>query len=126
MSVGGYFFACAGIALLNGIVAALFVIPFGLLIRNVYTAFCYIAGLGFFLFMFYMAGSSIAGTTPFIWHLSLITPLIQLGHTPIWFTDGGMMMLIPRFETFYPLICILLLCPVLLFSLIRFSRKEIH
>lgn len=35
-------------------------------------------------------------------------------------------MLLPRFETFYPLICIVLLCPVLFAAVKKFARKEIY
>ena len=124
MTIGEYFFASVGIALLNGIVTALFAIPFGLLIKNVYAAFCSIAGFTFLQLLFYLAGGQME-SAPFIWNLSLIAPLTQILVNTQWFTDGGMNMLLPRFETFYPLICMLLLCPVIIVAGNKFKRKEI-
>jgi hypothetical protein len=124
MTIGEYFFASVAVALLNGIVTALFAIPFGLLIKNVYAAFCSIAGFTFLQLLFYIAGGQME-TVPFVWNLSLIMPLTQILVNTQWFTDGGMNMLLPRFETFYPLICILLLCPVIIVACKKFKRKEI-
>lgn len=126
MTIGGYFFASVGVAFLNCLVIGLFTVPFGLLIKNVYAAFCSIAGIAFLQSMFYMYGLMSPGGVPFIWNLSLITPLMQIFINTLWFTDGGMRMLLPRFETFYPLICIVLLCPVLFAAVKKFARKEIY
>jgi len=123
-TIGEYFFASVGVALLNGIVTALFAIPFGLLIKNVYAAFCSIAGFTFLQFLFYFAGQQME-TLPFVWNLSLIMPLTQILENTLWFTDGGMSMLLPRFETFYPLICMILICPVIIMAGRKFKRKEI-
>lgn len=130
MSIGGYFFAFAGVSLLNGLVSALIAIPFGLLIKNVYLAFCSVAGMAFLHLVFYLfflnkAYSGAPGAIPFLWNLSLIFPLTQIFNTGLWFSDGGMLMLLPRFEVFYPLICMLLLCPVLIVCGHKFKRKEI-
>ncbi|MDR1558976.1 MAG: hypothetical protein LBS84_04605 [Clostridiales bacterium] len=126
MTVGGYFFASVGIAFLNCVVIGLFAVPFGLLIKNVYAAFCSIAGIAFLHFMFYMYGLMSPKGVPLIWNISLITPLAQILNNTLWFTDGGMRMLLPRFEMFYPLICVILLCPVLFVAVKKFTRKEIY
>ena len=125
MTVGGYFFASAGIVLLNGIVAAFLTIPFALLIRNVYVAFCTIAGITVVHFILFVFGIQPEGAVPFIWNFSMILPLMQVINNGIWFTDGGIRMLLPHFETLYPLICLLLLCPVIFISTRKFLRKEI-
>ncbi|MCL2627918.1 MAG: hypothetical protein FWD44_04375 [Oscillospiraceae bacterium] len=125
MTIGEYFFAGTGIALLNGIVAALIAIPFGLLIRNTYVAFCSIVGIILMHYLLVMYASQSEGTIPFIWNISMIFPLLQVISSSIWFTDGGTRMLLPHFETLYPLICMLLLCPVIIISIKKFLRKEI-
>lgn len=125
MTVGGYFFAGVGIAFLNGLVLALFAIPFGLLIKNVYAAFCSITAIVFLHFMFYLYGLQIEGKIPFIWNLSLIAPLTQIFNNELWFSDGGMYMLLPRFEIIYPLICVLLLCPAIIICARKFLRVNL-
>ena len=125
MTIGGYFLASVVIAFFNCLVIGLFAVPFGLLITNVYAAFCSIAGIAFLLAMFYTYGLMSPGGVPFVWNLSLITPLTQILNNTLWFTDGGMRMLLPRFEVFYPLICVALLCPALFAAVKRFTRKEI-
>ena len=126
MAVGSYFFATAGTALLNGIVLALLAVPFGLLVKNVYTAFCSLAGLCFLHLLYYRFGIQMAKEQiPLAWNLSLIWPLTQIFNNTLWFTDGGMQMLLPHFELLYPLVCILLLCPAFALCARRFSRKDI-
>jgi hypothetical protein len=125
MTVGGYFFAGCGVAFLNALAAALFAVPFGLMIRNVYAAFCAIAGLAFINGAAYIIGVQFTEATPFIWHLNLITPLLQAFHNTHWFSGGGGYMLLPRFETWYPLIFLALLTPVIGLCARRFTRKEI-
>lgn len=125
MTVRGYFFSSVFIAFLNGLVVALFTIPFSLLIKNVYAAFSSIAGVVFINLMFYLFGLQTDGYIPFLWNLSLATPLPQIINNDLWFSDGGMRMLLPRFELFYPLLCIIILCPIILISARKFRRKEI-
>jgi hypothetical protein len=125
MTVGGYFFRGVGVAFLNCLAMALFAVPFGLLIKNVYAAFCSIASIAFLHFIFYVFGLQTPGKVPFLWNLSLIPPLTQILNSTLWFSDGGMRMLLPHFETVYPLICLLLLCPVVMIASRKFARKEI-
>ncbi|MFP3153412.1 hypothetical protein LQZ18_03090 [Lachnospiraceae bacterium ZAX-1] len=125
MTVGGYFWVGVGVAFLNGLVSALFAVPFGLLIKNTYVAFCCVSGLSFVNFVVMLMGSKTAGTVPFLWHLSLIAPLPQIFNNLLWFTDGGTGMLLPHFEVLYPLIFAALLVPAIAFSAKKFIRKEI-
>jgi hypothetical protein len=126
MTVGGYFFATCGAAFLNALAASLFAIPFGLLIRNTYAAFCAIAGFALVNGAAYFIGlQQTEVTLPFIWHINLITPLMQILQNALWFSDGGGFMLLPRFETFYPLIFLALMTPVIALCAKRFTRKEI-
>lgn len=125
MTVREYFFSSVFIAFLNGLVAALFTIPFGLLIKNVYAAFSSVAGAVFINIMFYLYGLQTDGHIPFLWNLSLAAPLPQIVNNDLWFSDGGMRMLLPRFELFYPLFCLIILCPIVLISAHKFRRKEI-
>jgi hypothetical protein len=125
MTIGGYFIAGLGVTLLNAFVCALFAIPFGLMARNVYTAFGLIAGLSFVDLVAMALGPQSVGTIPFAWHLSLVTPLSQIMSNLLWFSDGGTRMLLPRFELYYPLICIAALAPAIAVCAKRFHRKEI-
>lgn len=125
MTVRGYFFSSVGIAFLNGLVTSLFAVPFGLLMKNVYAAFCSIAGTVFIHLMFYLYGLQTDGNIPFIWNLSLALPLAQIINNDLWFSDGGMRMLLPRFELLYPLFCLIMLCPLIIMSIRKFARKEI-
>jgi hypothetical protein len=125
MTIGEYLFAGLGVALLNAFVCGAFAIPFGLLIKNVYVAFCCAAGITFLNFVAMLLGEQTLNAVPFAWHLSLITPLAQMLNNLIWFTDGGTKMLIPHFEYLYPLICICLLGMAALVCAKRFHVKEI-
>ncbi len=125
MTVRGYFFSSVFIAFLNCLAVALFTVPFGLLIKNVYAAFSSIAGVVFINLMFYLFGLQTDGHIPFLWNLPLAMPLPQIINNDLWFSDGGMRMLLPRFELIYPLFCLIILCPIVLISVRKFKRKEI-
>ena len=124
MTVGGYFWRCLLASFLNCLALGLTAIPFGLLVKNVYAAFCGVAGVCFLQLMAGLFGSA-WGVQPFAWYLAMALPVTQLLRTRYWCTDGGGVMLLPHFELLYPLIVIALLCPVLLFAVRRFKRKEI-
>jgi len=124
MTVAGYFRRYVLAAYLNCLALGLMAIPFGLLIKNVYAAFCGVAGVCFLQLMAGLFGS-VWGVQPFAWYLAIALPVTQLSRTRYWCTDGGGVMLLPHFELLYPLIVIALLCLVLLFSARQFRRKDI-
>jgi hypothetical protein len=76
-------------------------------------------------FIVYTLGAQMAGVVPFAWHLSLITPFSQILNNAMWFADGDVKMLLPRFEIFYPLICLGLIVPVIAVSVKKHRKKEI-
>jgi len=125
MTVGEWFLAGIPVAYLNCLVSAAFALPFGMLAKNLYSAF------GAMAFLLAAQASAIFVTVrvckilPFWWNLLQITPYAQIMNSMMWFTDGGIPMLLPRFETLYPLICLALLCPVIAAGAKAYARKEI-
>jgi len=124
MEIGQYFWGCVGVSFLNCLVLSLFAMPFGLLARNVYGAFCTLAGSIFLHIMFFLFWRTHTAT-PFVWYLSFMPPVTQFILNQTWFSCGGGSMLLPHFEWFYPLICAALLCPALLVCAKKFKRKEL-
>jgi hypothetical protein len=120
MTIGSYFFGCVLVSYLQCLVMALFTAPFGLLVRNVYVAFCAVAGACFVHFMLIIHPA----LEHFAYYLLMLEPLPQLFFNQFWFSDGGDRMLLPHFEWLYPLICIAVLTPVILACLRRFYRKD--
>jgi hypothetical protein len=121
MSIGSYFFGCVFVSYLQCLVMAIFATPFGLLVRNVYAAFCAVAGACFAHFALIIHPA----LEHFAYYLLMTPPLPQLFFNQFWFSDGGDRMLLPHFELLYPLICIAVLTPVILACLRRFYRKDL-
>ncbi|MDR0984684.1 MAG: hypothetical protein LBL93_06775 [Ruminococcus sp.] len=125
MTIGQFFFAMVGVAYLNSLVVALFAIPFGLLIKNSYTAFVSVAGIVFLHFIYDRSVVPQIEDVPFVWLLSKMLPYTQIMNNDLWFSDGGSYMLLPHFETIYPLICIAIMIPVIVYCKKRYKHKEI-
>ena len=120
MTVGVYAIACAGVLFLHGFLAGIFAAVFALMIRNVYIAFCAIFAVSFLHFILIFSSNLPA----FLFDVLLIPTVTQILYCQWWFTDGGPYALLPHFEIFYPIICIVLLLPILLFAYRHFRRKE--
>ena len=123
-TIGQYLWASIGVAYLTCLVVGVSAIPVGLLITNSYMAFSVFAGLGVLQYIFYVACPG-WGIWRFLWSLTAFLPMPQILNNSLWFSHGGVRMLLPYFELLSPMICLLLLVPCLVLSSRLFNRKEI-
>lgn len=121
MSIRAYFFRCAGVIFLQGLLCGLFSATLALLNRNVYITFCTLFGLVFLHFILLWNFD----VSALLFDLLLVPTLTQILYCQWWFADGGPFMLIPHFETLYPLICIMLISPITMMAFRFFHKKEL-
>jgi hypothetical protein len=126
MTIGTYFWGTVAVAYLNALVVAVFAIPFGLMIKHVYVAFCSASALIFLNFLVWVLGLRHGMLNPpWWWVVSLLTPFSQIMSNGMWFSDGAHLMLLPHFEFLYPLISLVVLMPVMAVCVRSYVRKEL-
>lgn len=98
MTVKDYLWGHIGINFLLSLVSALFAVPFALLIRRSYVSFLGAAGLIFLSII------PLFKTRSLLYFIVFSLPVTQVYKNDLWFSDGGGLNLLPRFEVLYPLI----------------------